>query len=1419
MQKTEAADDRNVTTRRAELHHFELLTPISGGHPIYMCGERIHWLSVRQSGTRTPLLPSLFSLPCHEGKFLSAQSPRSRTTTSEFEENKTMSGNIEFYELLWAADVKTKFFEQNNLPNTNACHSHCSNNSGSSGDDLDLYSGRGGRRNLHFSQSVPYPSDAISRELSRIKKNILTGHPAHKFYEATKQKLYGLMYRKLVEYSEQYVANLYLWLYLSCSKDPESPLAKATLPHIPSVIDELLCIYPSLARSFPKKAKRTKRRKLNDDKGTCHGAATSADGGVLLQCVQRTIPTLQTLKHNIADVNALTTIDPVSWLQPLLTLVLNMGSISSTLSFLFKLNCFENERDYPLFLLYTLPQLNPYAKNLLCHWVHVQAGRKQFFLNNFNNCDFLYCLIQYVGQQLLCENSSDDVVGDTFAWESCSHNRLFYNYCNVMAEFTIDTKTIEGYEFFLHYILDLHTLPNNEYLLFNNRGMTVVKDQKDLLKGLNEDYRCSLRMLSPYTVEGEQLDFLIFERPIGIRNEIFHLYEFATPALKSLPTLKGLPDIDYNTFNVLTYPSLNTLLFKKLAMMRCFLEYANWQALSTLLLCPTIDPPVLEAFQTQLDPHYQPIDYYYEDANRITLTDFMNVSFLRDPTTAAGHHHATEVEAQKRVIWNPQIFPTIKDYKLLTECLVWWLRIFASVEQTHNYNINSLTSFVFAFFGTESHEILGLPPFQGATNSCDENDLRGNVVFYAGIPGTEMPRTLTPSATEKSTQGADAAIVGHGEFFTATSYMGQSDKATKFIQYLKAQNIMGKNMKHLEQQARKLLRHSLASRQRTAVVETRAVDTRNSLTTPPAAAAAAAAKSSSAVEQVATGNADYVMKLRVPNRSQTLDQSALLDFLMRVDAKSDTGGGISVDLSKQPVEVLQFLLGLASWTLRMATSHPYKCTPIFRWINRERAHIYAELRDLLETHNGTPLRHSSLKEMSRLIKQFDQYTSVDFSHIPAQQIASIASTPLIDVTDLKLAGMPLQPTGTKRLACFCLDDDEDEDDDDHDDGKVTNIRDRAVLSRSPMNTAVNIRALEGYQRYAEKRLMDQYSDSIYDALASLAVHSEMSFDRLIDLLKMIMTLLIKGNVNRVYYALIGLPNAGKSLLAFALGKMLATDVSCIVNQRFFSTATQQEYDGSVRAAAFNLMIHGDDVPRISLRQTRLLANTATNTTRAIRAATASHFRLCATPVVTSNNNLAGDGAVLDRVRPFVKTFSFTDIASPMPPRHNTSADLKCCTPTLGYQILIRRLPHYVAQNELSGLWILVNLLMPYFFHAHTNPISPKLSVSGAQLHEQYVIHNYPVLNFFKNHHIKPSNTNHMTQSELYVLVENWWNANKFKFNLTSELTFAMIWNDIRDRCDMYRTPAASDAHVRYAMVIVTAPASPKFNPHSKPPTA
>lgn len=1079
------------------------------------------------------------------------------------------------------------------------------------------------------------------------------------------------------------------------------------------------------------------------------------------------------------------------WLWQVLEICLNCGAVSSTLSLLYRLEYFQSLESYIVMLLYRFPDLTEHAKYVLTQWAFVKPDPCNYLTNGFYGEDLCYVLLQKYG---------DKTVGGgrkTFPFEEVALSTLYLEFYSVYCDVVDDDKNSALLiTFFLRYVVSMRYMANRNYVLFYGRAVTVVSESN-----VSKQFYGHVPQGTPvYSPEDAEYSYCTFHKGIGLFNPMFNVYEFAAPSTKSLVCFDKIPNVDYGLTAHTRYPRFQRKTFNLLAKTYHFIKACRQNVLSALILCPIVPRSVLDSYLRQSDvpavvSDYNPVGEYEEKQFVVILNDFSKI--LRNPESTYVDHdrhflHSTwsDRDILAKLFGTPSsssaATPKPADetdpYPYLNTLVRLLLVTFDRLRSKCNYNMLNFVTFIQIFCGKLAHQQIGAVEFDAS--SANDGPF--------GQPSVRPTRPAAATAAERPPGGAGlddgsglppvlretggpdsaefVAMVERDEY-VHEMYSSNTDVATYFM---------------------KVLRVSLAMRKDT--IERRRHEFLNVGGTSGVSSTAAPATPTTAGNAGFTGeDTPWTISEDIPyevrEHDTPLSVTVALSFLTTSlkfydhappgnDADpNDTGSPPPVKKRKGPASdsstadergdggrrvfdrrvrralseipdptvtqsplVLQFCVLFASWIIRMGPYHPYNETDLFRWINDYRNELYAELVALVSATIGPLLRFEGVQDFKNLLAAYDRNTRIVYDRARCFDF------------DLRLTDIDIDYLSRP--------DDDDEDDDGDND----------------------------LERVNDRKMCEIYYDSVVEVMCVLMMSSEMNFDTLLDILKLVFSLNVKGNLSRKCVLIHGISKSYKTRFAELLSGLATTSTNNFLATISIAKPPAQDFDAMVMPAAHNTLLVVDDAAVVNGARLKTMSNYTLIANREIKSSEICNVRIAAKLLITTNPEHSMDYAAMLRLMLFKRTFQYLPLAqTDRSVYRGTAADIQepVAVNMIGAMLLCYRFPDWQMTHKQLGLHLLQKYLYPFFFYKPIKPMSSYESKTMQREFQRYLDNNYPISSFLSSFVINASD-GFISDREFYQLTLMWWQQMAKKFR-GSDFDHKRLLDELKNTLNVYRS--------------------------------
>lgn len=760
--------------------------------------------------------------------------------------------------------------------------------------------------NIHFSQFNTYPFNKYQFEIleqvnerqSQIEMVLL------------EEKVYSTFISNLQNFDENYISILY-FLY-SCSY-PELAIGK-------DINNALL----SSKAIFYKKSGRNSNGEPTNKK--------------IKQSIEQAS---NTESEQMQDLDLNFYISDYEWIKACCQILFNMGSVTSTLSIIFRCTNFSTLTDCINFILNTFT-LNNHAKYILTKWALIASDANVFLINSFRYSDMMYCLFQHI--LMLKENKSFDYSNN----ERAHPNMLVLKFQNLFHE----NKILYGdnyQDFFFKYFLCMQSATSQRFFVFYERRYHAVHNdwfkQCAYTPGIKFD---------KYITDTCSLNFFTYNEEVGLFNPLFNVYEFAGPSLQSLIGFSVDPSVtktlSHGRLSRRTWPIFQSKLFDTYVKTYHFINKCLHNVATVTLLCPIVQSVDCEEYTKRC-----PLIEYVDDTFIVLLDDMLQ---LQKQCIEKKMKYFDESFLSELINADPKNEFTFHMKKIIL--------LLYMISKKCNFNLLNFNTFIQLFFGNGNIEQRGVPKSQTST-------LQNIAVEKRNIDGD----------SEMSSYDID----NESTLTAAREYNGMVVATNKDEELMDRNTLFFKNILRLSherenqyiKEKNEIVSEALKSASSDNMVHSSRVDFEID-----------SFYQVIREEFMATNKLDSIILPPIVNHNDyRLTQREILLLFIDFDnshfnCELYNKAIASIDLSKQCTSVLIFATMFVSWIIRMGNAHYYANTLFFKHTFENANKIYQSLNMLLQKTHGPILHFSDIGETASLLKTYCENVQVDYKSLKSK---------------------------------------------------------------------------------------------------------------------------------------------------------------------------------------------------------------------------------------------------------------------------------------------------------------------------------------------------------------------------------------------------------------------------------------------------
>lgn len=944
---------------------------------------------------------------------------------------------------------------------------------------------------------------------------------------------------------------------------------------------------------------------------------------------------------------------------------------------------------------------------------------------------------------------------------------------------------------FIRHIILVRDMSNKKYLIFSKRTPRIVVDTDITVHtgDLPTD-------IASFQCEDSMYSYCTHHSGIGLYSPMFNVFEFSAPSTRTLVSFQPLAQLNSRVMAQTYYPDFQTRLAHLYVKAKSFIQLCNENTLGALVLSPIAPIYALRSYlernETQSAPldeakRYREIEDWEETKFAVILHDFATA--IRDNSTI------------KRNIWNPNLFANLfrgsddgssdtteteeesiysgrlggggggggtRRYPNLSRLMKCLLILVSNLQEFCNFNMENFVGCINQIFGKDRAAQIGLDAFSadmifsntstdtggggGGAGAQHETRASGGDNDYTATSSNRVPGGETTPAdlreNEETTARIDEEIAAANTMprYTANAYVldpGLPQAQTQFIRSM----IGFVQRKKAQIRAR---HNAILENVTVDAVATRAAPTSNNSTLVVAGAVAAGLTALNEIDADGTESRALSYTRRLPisisDKDTALGPVILLSVLLKLETSETLWGAKwfrEIDpITQQTPTTLRFLFLLASWFIRIGPRHSYTKTKLFVWINKRRPQLYSELRALITETSGALLRCYGFSQFTRLFKRYDEITRVHVGQL---------SENMGDLLPKYLHNDRLSRDTTN---------DEAE--------NFAQLSEREIEILVPAQSRGRVPRLIEAQSVNDKKMTENYYDNVVQAIAFQILYSEFSFDKFNDFMSFLLSLFIKGNIQRKFGLFYGISKSFKTRVLEMIGNMLRSPVVKTVSSTAIAGPTKNDFDPMALPMAFNTMVNIDEVSRVNVAHLKSKVGSAPITTRDMHGSNFLDLPTSATIVITTNVGFSLDFAAMSRVKLFRRNCPFCRVDDETA-QNRWLPKVKCSDATtslVGGMILNKCLVECLNGDEDLGIYTVCRYIWPLFFNNYITPIFDYESDTMRRDFQHYLHSNYSVANFFDSFEILHV-PNGMSASDLFQFTLEWWRQNAVKFGAQS----------------------------------------------------
>lgn len=981
--------------------------------------------------------------------------------------------------------------------------------------------------------------------------------------------------------------------------------------------------------------------------------------------------------------------DKCNVVRRLLECVINVGSVTSVLKFCYESTIFRHLIHYICFLC-KYCNISLHAKYILTYYATLPDVPSSYFTESLYNNDIFSTLFF-----IYCDKQTSD-----------GKKQFVHLYRDFPETWAIFVQLMQTYkhivinrlDIFFTYICGLQSLKNNEFVMFHQGYNSIIEQQRlrihfDYPYGLEDDY------IEKYT----EFSFFVNHIDIGLFNSPLNVYEFPGAMFKTLVAFKKVATLESNLLSNTYYPKFQQQLFDTYQKTFFFLKKCHEDSLNVMLLAPLFPPNIYQDYQINFDKEYSLIDF--KIINFITTFS----DFIKQPIIQNEHNLK-----KNKQLWNNDFLQKMYDdndnENMFKQLLKYIYIIFCNVIETYNLNFDKFNDIIYLLFGKDILFYLGLPINSTKITKNEMSivsTMTTTTTTTTALPPQSPSQAVVADTDDQHLSNTDKYFnIDYADIFSST------DKNTFFYEYLCEQ--IRKVDKSDEQSSTAKSNQQFVM---SIIDEVFAENTPVMVSLP------------SAISPDRINN----VKIQVNTTTNTtyLNKNLFLNILNNFNDELLNTFAECVNFSQQKLNtsIKQFFIVFASWIIRMGNEHMYRDTALFKFINKNRRRIYADLEVMICKTSGPLFKCENLDELANLIEAFTKQTKSDCSFNFQQQ--------------------------QNRPLTFYY--------------EHENIA-QILAKYDSLNSYERNEEITEYLRNVDEQMCNEHSYTIARILALLLLFTELNFDTFEDLIKFLVSLQFRGNMHRTCTYLYGVTSSLKTQMANLFANIHQSSEHSTIPNVNISRMPGQDFDAVAKTANVNSLIIFDEVGAINPTRIKQIANLGSISTRPIHSGALVSFAINAKTLITSNKEVGADYATMVRFKLFEKTSQFCSIEETnsminrllLDDSQNTNNGTSAI---LGASILLKRYINWKpASIELSGLKLLQQFLLPLFFFQCYTPISNLNSETMLETHRKYLIKNYPVFNFISRIKIVPSESI-MSQQFFIEILSRWWKTNNSQFSI------------------------------------------------------
>lgn len=977
---------------------------------------------------------------------------------------------------------------------------------------------------------------------------------------------------------------------------------------------------------------------------------------------------------------------PISLKKRVVNVVLeatiNVGSVTSVLKFLYTSKIFDHLIYYIFFLIKYL-NITLHAKYILTYYATLPNVPTTFFSESFFNNDIMSSLFHKI---LDNHHSLGKKIFISMYEKEFSQN--FFHYTQIVEKYASIVQ-FDYRRVFLKYICGLQSFKNSDFAMFNRGAYMQITESK-----LKNHIKYNFGLEDDYTEVLTEFSFFVNHVGIGLFNSPLNVYEFPGPSFKTLVSFKKIEVLEAPLLSNTFYPKFQSSVFSAYQKMVHFIKKCREDTLNICLLAPIFPDAIGRAYKEKIDPTYNALDAF-TDSFVVTLSDFSKSPFIR---TA---HNINK----NNLVWNVNFLQTLQNedakYPHLVYALKTLLLVFNFLTENYNVDFSSVADLICTLFMRNAASYLGL-------EKCVQIGVNSMAIVGCDIAASSTPmktsQELFGDHQDDAATASDAPLtdpICFDDIFTS----GDQRKTTMFYDYLLSQM---QQIDHTE------FRDDIIRRVLDVGSGGGGGDTENG--SRPQVTWSCRGKRAN-ISTRHDENSTYMNKSHFHNALIMFDATTTERLIPEYSIKF-----------QEDISALQCIICLFSWMLRMGSSHQYKNTHFFEYLNEHRNTIYTEFKELIKSTSGQIFYCTNLNEMGNLIQAFcEQTTSSNTFDFNKDDNAPITFYYSYDDCDLKKYDTYHSPEEYSR-----------------------------ILQQ---------------MRNLDEQMCQKYLTHVYRVAATIMAYTELVFDTLEDFIKMLISFQFKGNMHRCCYFFYGISSSLKTKMCNLIINNHQSIYTPIIPNVNLSRMPQQDFDATVFPMATNAVVVFDEACRINSERLKTLASGGNSTSRAIHGNELTTLPINAKMILTSNTQFGADYAAMIRLKCFKKEMQFSSMEDCLEPvnrlllKHQASTTNDVTSPMIGAMILVNRFINWKpASIESSGLKLIQQYMTPLFFAQSFTPISNRNSHTMMLTQKEYILNNYPVLNFLSKIRIVPSE-NIMSASLFHEILSRWWSGNKTRFTI------------------------------------------------------